>query len=68
MRHALASVFTAHKSHCGCEPDLARLVAGELSWQTPSGAVGFNLARNFLPDIVHRPHKRVAHAPVRKAT
>ena len=79
VRHALVSVFTAHKSDgrtVFATSSAIGVVGASLisrawspeNWQTPSGTVrsiaisvagtaGFNLAREFLPDIVHRAHK-----------
>jgi len=83
VRHALASVFTAHKGDgrtVFATSSVIGIAGASLisrawspeSWQTPSGtarsmaisiggAAGFNLAREFLPDIVHRSHG-LAHA------
>ena len=79
VRHALASVFTAHKSDGRAVFATSSMVGiagaslisriwSPTNWQTPSatarsmaisiaGTAGFNLVREFLPDIVHRLHK-----------
>lgn len=78
-RHALGSVFIAHKRDgrtVFATSSMAGIAGASLisrawspaSWQTPAGtagsmaisiagAAGYNLAREFLPDIVHRPHR-----------
>jgi hypothetical protein len=78
-RHALASVFTAHKSDGRTVFATSSMIGiagaslvsrawSPVSWQTPSGTArsmgisiagtaGFNLAREFLPDIVRHLHK-----------
>jgi len=79
VRHALVSVFTAHKRDGRTVFATSRMVgiAGASlisrtwspeSWRTPTGTAismaisvggnaGYNLAREFLPDIVHRLHQ-----------
>ena len=79
VRHALASVFTAHKRDgrtVFASSSVAGIAGASLisrawspeNWQTPSatarsmgisiaGTAGFNLAREFLPDAMHRLHK-----------
>jgi hypothetical protein len=79
LRHAIASVFTAHKSDgrtVFATSSVVGIAGASLisrawspeNWQTPNGiarstaisiagAAGFNVAREFLPDIVHRLHK-----------
>lgn len=78
-RHALASVFLAHKRDgraVFATSSMAGIAGASLisrawspaSWQTPggtassmaisiAGVAGYNLAREFLPDIVHRPRR-----------